>query len=239
MTHRICLWSGPRNVSTAVMYAFAQRPDTEVVDEPLYGHYLRVSGAIHPGRDEVMAAQNCDGASVIKNIILTKREKPILFVKQMAHHLVSLDMSFLEHTKNAFLIRNPREMLPSLVNQIPNPDLRDTGLALQVNLYDHLSTLGQTPVIVDARELLLNPQPVLEQLCSALGFDFDPVMMAWKKGGIKEDGVWAPHWYHNIHQSTGFAPYRAKTKPFPGDLIGLLDVCQPYYDYLYERAIKV
>ncbi|MGA7305635.1 MAG: hypothetical protein WBW88_12225 [Rhodothermales bacterium] len=235
---RICLWSGPRNVSTAVLYAFAQRADTRIVDEPLYGHYLRVSGATHPGRDEVMAAQNCAGEEVVRDIILGATDRSVLFVKQMAHHLVDLDLSFLERTQNVFLIRDPAEMLPSLVNQIPNPDLRDTGLALQVDLYDRLIGLGRRPAVMDARLLLLDPRGVLTRLCGMLGLEFSPSMLSWPEGGLPEDGVWAPHWYHNIHRSTGFAPYRPKTDPFPERLRPLLDACRPYYEYLLQHAIK-
>lgn len=238
MMRRICLWSGPRSVSTAVMYAFAQRSDTRVVDEPLYGHYLKVSGAMHPGRDEVTAAQDCHGESVVRDTILGPHDRPVLFVKQMAHHLVDLDLSFLEETLNAFLIRDPVQMLPSLINQIPNPSLRDTGLAIQAEIHEHLVDVGQTPVVVDARELLLDPKGVLTQLCEAFGLAFDPAMLSWKAGGLAEDGVWAPHWYHNIHESTGFAPYRQKSDPFPEKLRPLLDTCRPYYEYLSQRSIR-
>jgi len=235
---RVCLWSGPRNVSTAVMYAFAQRSDTRVVDEPLYGHYLRVSGADHPGRDQIMAVQNCDGEAVVREIVLGRTDRPVLFIKQMAHHLVNLDLSFLEETRNAFLIRDPEEMLQSLVSQIPNPKLGDTGLALQAEMYDRLTGLGRRPAILDARELLLNPRDVLTQLCESLDLLFDPAMLSWKEGGRPEDGVWAPYWYQNIHRSTGFGPYRPKTETFPERLEPLLAECRPYYEYLYRQTIR-
>lgn len=236
---RICLWSGPRNVSTAVMYAFAQRSDTRVVDEPLYAHYLRVSGRVHPGREEVLAAQNADGDAVVRGIILGPVDRPVLFVKQMAHHLVDLNLDFLEAVQNVFLIRDPREMLPSLVHQIPDPDLRDTGLALQTELYQKLEKLGQRPAVVDAKDLLLDPRGVLEGLCASLALPFEPQMLRWEAGGRIEDGVWAPYWYHNIHKSTGFAPYRPKTEPFPGELASLLDECVPYYEFLMARRHAV
>jgi hypothetical protein len=220
------------------MYAFAQRGDTRVVDEPLYGHYLRVSGADHPGREEVMAAQNCDGEAVVREIVLGATDRPVLFIKQMAHHLVDLDLSFLATTRNALLIRDPEEMLSSLVNQIPDPSLGDTGLALQAELYDRLTGLGERPAILDARELLLDPAGVLTQFCESLDLRFDPAMLSWKEGGRPEDGVWAPHWYQNIHKSTGFAPYRPKTDPFPERLEPLLAECRPYYEYLCRDAIR-
>lgn len=235
---RINLWSGPRNVSTALMYAFAQRADTRVVDEPLYGHYLRVSGARHPGRDEVMAAMDTDGNRVVREVLLGPCDRPVLFIKNMAHHLTELDRGFLDVLTHVLLIRDPKEMLPSLVNQIPEPTLADTALKQQVDLVEHLQGLGRTPPVLDARHLLLNPEAVLLQLCRRLGLAFDASMLHWAPGARPEDGVWAPYWYHNVHRSTGFSPYRPKTAPFPDSLIPLLETCQPYYERLYALAIK-
>ncbi len=237
-TLRICLWSGPRNVSTAVMYSFAQRPDTRVVDEPLYAHYLRVSGAEHPGRGEVLAAQEADGEAVVRRVILGPCDRPVLFMKQMAHHLVDLDRGFLARTANVLLVRDPAEMLRSLVHQIPDPTLRDTGLAVQSELLARLRAEGQDPPVLDSRELLLDPPGVLHELCGRLGIPFDEAMLSWPAGPRPEDGVWAPHWYHNLHRSTGFAPYRAKTGPFPAELEPLLTECRPHYETLYENALR-
>lgn len=234
----INLWSGPRNVSTALMYSFAQRSDARVLDEPLYGHYLRVSGAEHPAAVEVMAAMDCDGERVMRRILGDPGDRPVLFLKQMAHHLVDLDEGFLDACANVLLIRDPREMLPSLVRQITRPVLRDTGLERQWRLLADLRRRGQSPPILDARELLLDPAAVLEQLCTALGIPFDPAMLAWPAGPRPEDGVWAPHWYHNVHQSKGFQPYRPRTEPFPESLRPLLDECLPYYLELTRDAIR-
>ncbi len=220
------------------MYSFAQRKDVRVVDEPLYGHYLRTSGADHPGRDEVIAAMNCDGAAVMRALIARQRtELPLrLFIKHMAHHLVDLDLGFLQETSNIFLIRDPREMLPSLTIQVPHAQLADTGLQRQWQLFNDLRTAGQAPAIVDSRELLLDPEGVLTQLCGHLGLDFDPAMLSWRAAPIAEDGIWAPHWYHAVHRSTGFAPYRQK-HAFPEQLEGLLAECKPWYDKLFEFAL--
>jgi len=237
-TLRVQLWSGPRNVSTALMYSFAQRADTRVVDEPLYAHYLRVSGAVHPGRDEVLRAQDNDGARVVSDVILGSCKRPVLFVKQMAHHLVELDRAFLGQTTNVLLLRDPREMLPSLVQQIPEPTLRDSAYAMQAELYDELRRMGQDPVVLDAREVLLDPRSVLTELCTRIGLPFDAAMLHWKPGARREDGVWAPHWYHSVHISTGFQPYHAKQGPFPRKLKPLLDQCRPYYERLQALAIK-
>jgi len=239
MTTPICLWSGPRNVSTALMYSFAQRDDMRVIDEPLYGHYLRVSGVDHPGRAEVLAAMNCDGDAIMRALIdeQTQQESPRLFLKHMAHHLVDIDLGFLRDTCNIFLIRNPREMLPSLTIQLPNARLADTGLERQWQLYSDLLAVGQQPAILDSRELLLDPSGVLRQLCEHVGHDFTDSMLRWPAGARPEDGVWAPHWYHSVHESTGFAPYRAK-QDFPQRLGTLLAECKPWYDRLFEQAIR-
>lgn len=235
---RICLWSGPRNVSTALMYSFAQRGDTRVVDEPLYAHYLRVSGAPHPGREEVLAAQDADGDRVVEGLILGACDRPVLFMKQMAHHLVDLDLGFLDSTVNVLLIRDPRQMLPSLRHQVPDPQLADTGLRSQVDLRRDLRRRGQEPAVLDSRELLTDPRSVLRQLCERLEIGFDEVMLSWPEGPRPEDGVWARHWYHNVHRSTGFQPYREKSDPFPEELEELLAECKPHYDALYESAIR-
>jgi hypothetical protein len=166
MTKPICLWSGPRNVSTALMYSFAQRDDMLVVDEPLYGHYLRVSGADHPGAADVMAAMNCDGDAVMLDLLRQQSNDVSrrLFIKHMAHHLVDIDLGFLNDTCNVFLVRDPREMLPSLVVQVPHAELADTGLKRQWELYADLCATGQQPAILDSRELLLDPDGVRRQL---------------------------------------------------------------------------
>ncbi|MCH7664494.1 MAG: sulfotransferase family protein [Acidobacteria bacterium] len=220
------------------MYSFAQRADTLVIDEPLYGHYLRVSGVRHPGREEVLAAVDTDGERVVREVILGPSERPVLFMKHMAHHLVSLGRKFLQETVNVLLIRDPREVLASLVHQLPNPSLADTGVAMQSELLEQLESRGRPPVVLDSRELLLDPSKVLAALCETIGIDFDSAMLSWHRGARPEDGVWAPHWYESVHRSTGFAPYRPKTEPFAEHLLPLLAECRPHYDRLYERAIR-
>ncbi len=239
MTSPVCLWSGPRNVSTALMYSFARRPDVRVVDEPLYGHYLRVTGADHPGRDEVIASMNCDGADVMKTLLAEQQSRPAirLFLKHMAHHLVAMDLGFLRNVSNVFLIRDPQEMLPSLTVQLPAARLADTGLKRQWQIFSELRDAGQTPIVIDSRQLLLDPGGVLSRLCDALGMVFDPVMLSWPAGPIKEDGIWAPHWYHAIHRTTGFQPYRPKDG-FPEHLKDLLAECRPWYEKLYAHALR-
>ncbi len=238
MSLRINLCSGPRNVSTALMYAFAQRSDTHVIDEPLYAHYLRKTGAKHPGRRDILMAMEKDGTRVIKETLLGPYDLPVLFVKNMGHHLIDLDWKFMDQMTTVILIRDPEQMLPSLVNQVPQPVLSDTALKMQRKVFDYLTARGHSPGVLDARELLLAPEKILQKLCARLALNFDPDMLKWEAGPIPEDGVWAPHWYHTIHKSTGFAPYKHKSEPFPEFLYPLLQECTPHYDYLYHHAIK-
>ncbi len=234
---RLSVWSGPRNVSTALMYSFRQRPDTVVVDEPLYGHYLKVTGAAHPGEKEVMAAMDCDGERVVREVVLGPCERQILFMKNMAHHLVQVDRSFLPRITNMLLIRDPKEMLPSLARQLQNPTLRDTGLAKQAEILDLILDRGEEPVVLDAKYLLLDPPGVLRIACEKLGISFEESMLSWPAGPKPEDGVWARHWYENVHLSTAFASYRPKTGSFPEKLKPLLEECLPLYLRLRPYAI--
>ena len=159
-------------------------------------------------------------------------------MKQMAHHLVEISHDFFAHTHNILLTRDPVDMLPSLVNQLKIPTLRDTGYKMQAQLLHEFHALCQKYPVLDSRELLKNPRHVLTKLCETLNIPFDPTMLTWKAGPRPEDGVWAKHWYHNVHKSTGFQPYRPKTESFPDRLRPLLEKCQPYYDQLYDHAIK-
>lgn len=237
-TLRICLWSGPRNVSTALMYSFAQRSDTRVVDEPFYAHYLRVSGAQHPGRDEVLAAQDHDGADVVRNVVFGPCDRPVLFLKQMAHHLVDVDLGFVDRTANVLLIRDPAEMLRSYEKVRGIPCLEDIGLGVQTSLFDDLRNKGQDPPVLDSRELLLDPPGVLHQLCDRLGIPLDSAMFSWPAGPRPEDGVWARHWYRSVHRSTGFAPYIPKSGPVPPRLQAIFEECRPHYEKLYAHALR-
>ncbi len=234
---KLSVWSGPRNVSTALMYSFRQRPDTVVVDEPLYGHYLRTTGAAHPGAREVLEAMEGDGGRVVREVILGPCERPVHFFKNMAHHLLGLDRTFLYRITNVLLVRNPQEMLPSLAEQLPEPTLRDTGLDRQVEILDVVLGRGEKPVVLEARELLLDPAGVLREACERLGLPFEEEMLRWPAGPKPEDGVWAKHWYRNVHASTGFAPYRPKAVRFPQRLEPLLEECLPLYEKLRGYAI--
>lgn len=158
-------------------------------------------------------------------------------MKQMAHHLVNIDVGFLTRVGNIFLIRDPKEMLPSLTKQLPLAQLEDTGLKMQWQLFSALEDSGQSPAIVDSRELLLYPPGVLKQLCDNLEIDYTDSMLTWRSGPREEDGAWAPYWYHAVHKSTGFSKYIAKGD-LPDHLRPLLAECSPWYDKIYDRAIR-
>lgn len=235
---RLSMWSGPRNISTALMYAFRQRPDTAVVDEPLYAHYLEVTGLEHPGFEDVLAAQETLGSRVVADILLADCAKPIRFFKNMAHHLAGFDINLVDSLSNVLLTRNPREMLVSLTKGLPNADVDATGLPDQVRLLDHLIATRTDPIVLDSSEILKDPRSVLSELCERLAIPFYDEMLSWPAGPKPEDGVWARHWYTNVHRSTGFAPYRAPTQPIPRHLASLLEQCEPAYERLIEYAIR-
>ena len=235
---RICLWSGPRNISTALMYAFAQRSDTTVVDEPLYAHYLTSTPSrdYHPGALDVIAHQENHGPTVVDTVLLGPYPTPVVFFKHMTHHLVDLDWAFLQHTTNLILTRDPGQMLTSFINQIPNPTLQDTGYPQQLQLLRHLQSIGQSPLVIDSTHILLDPPKTPPPICAHLQIPFQPAMLRWPAGPRPEDGIWAPHWYHNVHRSTGFAPYKPKTTPIPDSLADLHRECQQLYNALIAPA---
>lgn len=232
-TKRICLWSGPRNISTALMYSFAQRSDTKIVDEPLYAHYLSKTNAhiYHPGANEILASMENDGNKVIANM-LGPQDKPIVFFKQMTHHLVELDLNFLDQTINVILTRDPKDMLPSYDKAVNNPSMKDVGYEAHLKLYDHLVSINRTPLVLDSRRVLENPKEQLQLFCDKINVPFQENMLRWKAGPRSEDGCWAKYWYASVHQSTGFAAYKPKTESFPEHLKPLLKECEPIYKKL-------
>ena len=239
MTLRINSWSGPRNVSTALMRSFAQRTDTRAVDEPLYGHYLLTTGAPHPGRDELVQELETDATKVVGGLILGPCDRPVLFMKQMVHHLTEdLGLSFLDECVNILLIRDPAEVISSLIHQLPEPTMRDVGLERQARLFRELQERGQEPPVIDARQLLLDPEHVLRQLCDRIGVSWDRAMLSWPPGRQPEDGPWARYWYDNVERSTGFAPYRPRSTAIPDPSRSLLERCRVLYDELSAAAIR-
>lgn len=234
----ISLWSGPRNVSTALMYSFAQREDTRVIDEPLYAHYLQITGLDHPGREEVLMSQENEGQKVVNQVFRQGVSGKYLFIKNMAKHLIDLDRAFLSELKNIILIRDPKEMIPSFLNQVKQPTLQETALKDQFELMQELIARKIPVAIVDCKDLLLDPEGILRELCQFAGLQFQKIMLAWNAGPRPEDGIWAKYWYHNVHQSTGFGPYASKEIQIEDKFQPLLAECQHYYSQLYSHSIK-
>lgn len=222
------------------MYAFAQRTDTEVIDEPYYACYLDRTGKDHPGRKEVLKAQSCNPEEVTGDIVSGNHNKPVLFIKNMAHHMDLVTKAFYDKMMHLFLIRDPAEMIPSFIKAIPNPSLRDTAYKEQYEIFQYVTKqLKQEPIVIDSKELLLNPRQVLEEACNKANIPFEPAMLSWQKGPIPEDGIWAKYWYENVHNSTGFKAYEPKEEEVPEGLKPLLEKCKEYYNELYSYAIKV
>lgn len=237
---RIAMWSGPRNISTALMRSWDSRDDTFVCDEPLYAHYLQATGVEHPWRDEVIEAHETDWRKVVA--WLTGRipgGKRIFYQKHMAHHLLPhMGRDWLSGLTSAFLIREPREMLTSLVQVLPEPRIEQTGLPQQWELFDevHRAT-GTTPPVLDARDVLENPRGMLERLCATLDVPFQEAMLQWEPGPRETDGIWARHWYASVEKSTGFGRYRPKPDEVPRRLRGVLEACRGIYARLYAHRL--
>jgi len=237
MTLRINCWSGPRNISTSFMYAFRQRSDTTVFDEPIYAHYLRVTGREHPGRDEVLASQDPDGEAVVRDLILGGHPTPVVFFKQMAQHFVELDRAFLGECRNLLLIRDPERVITSFAKNVPDVKVADTGLPIQVELLEWILADGGEPIVIDSAALLASPEATLRTLCDRLGLNFDSGMLSWPAGPKPEDGVWATHWYASTHRSTGFAAGQPSTEPAPEHLSSVVDEARPLYERLSEFTL--
>jgi Sulfotransferase domain len=237
-TTRICLWSSPRNISTAMMYSFAQRPDTIVFDEPLYAHYLRVTGVVHPGQEEILASQENDGNKVVNELMLGKFDKPVAFFKQMTHHLVQLNEDFLSQMKNILFIRDPKQIISSYAQVRPDVNMQDIGIEKQWQLFQQLTANNQHCVVLDSNEILKAPEKVLTELCTAIDIPFYSAMLHWPTGPKPEDGVWAKYWYDNVHKSTGFEKQVTSSRTLPEYLEPLYTESKKYYDQLFQHSIK-
>lgn len=241
-TSRIAMWSGPRNISTAMLRAWGNRPDTFVCDEPLYAHYLHVTRKPHPGMDDVIAAGEVDWRKVVEWLTGPIPEgKSVFFQKHMAHHLLpTIERDWLPRVTNVLLIREPREMLTSLVKATPDAELEDTGLPQQRDLFRWLKqATGTPPLVLDARDVLENPRNMLERLCTLLNVPFTDSMLSWPAGPRTTDGVWAKHWYHEVEKSTGFKPYKAKDEAVPQRWQGMFQQCQEIYEELHAERLRV
>ncbi len=234
----INLISGPRNLSTALMYSFAQREDMTVLDEPFYGYYLQNASLEieHPSQKEILQTMELNEEKVIENINSLRKQKNV-FVKGMAHHYLTDSPNFILNWENVILIRHPKKLIASFSKVIHTPTLNDIGIKKASELFLFLKKNGKTPIVIDSDELLKNPRNYLKKLCNLLEIPFSEKMLRWKKGGIPEDGVWAKHWYKNVHNSEGFAVQKSSSQPLPNHLEPLLAEALPYYETLKSNIL--
>ncbi|MBR9841583.1 MAG: HAD family hydrolase [Rhodobacteraceae bacterium] len=236
---KIAMWSGPRNLSTAMMYAFGNRPDCAVVDEPFYAAYLAKTGLEHPMRDEILASQSQDFGAVIDGLIgSVPGGKPVYYQKHMSQHMIpGVPRDWIGNCVNVFLIRHPARVIASYAAKRENPTLDDIGFRQQAELYDEALALGGKPVVIDSHDIRENPKEMLEKLCNTIGLDFSPAMLSWPSGGHKDDGVWASHWYGAVWKSTGFAGPEGPLPEVPDTLQPVLAEAMPHYEKL--KAVKL
>lgn len=234
----INLIAGPRNLSTAIMYSFAQRKDCMVLDEPFYGHYLNRNKLDfkHPSEKEILSTMDLNEGNIIEKINILALNKTV-FIKGMAHHYIN-ESSFILDWKNIILIRHPKKIISSFSKVISNPSINDIGIKKASELFLFLKEKNKTPIVIDSDELMLNPKKYLKKLCKLLNIPFSKDMLHWKKGGISEDGIWAKHWYANVHNTTGFQIQEKKEIELLENLQPLLEEALPYYEILKNNILK-
>ena len=231
----INLISGPRNLSTAIMYSFSRRPDTKVIDEPFYAHYLETTGTDHPGREDTLRSMSTDINKVLDDIF-NRNECEVLFLKNMAHHHQQMDLRFLDKMTNLFLVRNPKQLIASFAQVITSPNMKDIGLKKSWELFNKIE--NQNPVVLDSAEILKNPKSLLSKLCDNLEINFFEEKLSWPSGGIPEDGPWAKYWYKNVHRSSGFAKQKTSSRELPKNCESLYLEALKYYNKLKVNSIS-
>lgn len=239
---RIAMWSGPRNISTALMYAFGNRPDCACWDEPFYAFYLKQSGIDHPLRADIIASGEPDFGRVVARCLGAAPDgKPVFYQKHMTHHMLpGFDRRWCLGLSNAFLIRSPERVLASYARKRSEVALRDIGFVEQCEIFDMVADrLGAPPPVVDADEVLADPKFVLEGLCAKLGIPFRGEMLAWEAGPKPFDGVWGSHWYNAAWASTGFAPPPGEGPVLTPELRRLADAARPYYERMRGHALRM
>jgi hypothetical protein len=240
---RIAMWSGPRNISTAMMRAWENRKDTIVTDEPLYGPYLSKTKKQHPMYQEIIEHQGSNDQLIINHLTSDKLplNKSIYYQKHMSHHLLDLsNLSWTKELSNVFLIRNPYYVLASYLKKHDNPTPEDLGYPQQLKLFNYLRTeTGNIPLVLESKDILRNPQYMINLLCVKLDIGFDKKMLSWPKGYRDTDGIWARHWYNRVIESTGFAKYHPKELNLTDKQKSLAEKCMPYYQSLSDFKLRL
>ncbi len=235
------MWSGPRNISTAMMRAWGNRADTAVIDEPFYAYYLETTGKKHPGAAEIIAGGETGWQKIVADLTTgpIPSGKRILFQKQMTHHLLpKVDREWMVDLTNCFLIRDPREVILSYIKKNPEPELEDLGFVQQSKIFEFMrARTNSIPPIVDARDVLEHPERTLRLLCDAVGVEFNKAMLSWPPGLRDSDGIWAKYWYDDVARSTSFQPYKSREGNVPDRLRETYERCQDCYDRLYKHRI--
>ena len=228
---RIAMWSGPRNLSPAMMYSFGARADFAVVDEPFYAAYLARTGLEHPMRDDIIASQSTDPeevAGMLTGPIPDGRAH--FYQKHMTQHMIpGIPRDWMAGMRHVFLIRHPARVVASFGVKYDNPTLADIGFSQQTELFEGLIAQGEAPIVIDSADIRQDPEGMLKRLCAALDLPFDPAMLAWPAGGHPSDGIWASHWYGAVHASTGFAPVEGPPPVLTGAAGDLVEQALPYY----------
>ena len=237
---RIAMWSGPRNISTAMMRSWGNRDDTVVIDEPFYAYYLKATGIEHPSAEEVIATGETDLPKVVEHLTgQITNGKRIFFQKQMTHHLLpEIDREWLEAVTNCFLIRDPREVINSYIKKREDPALEDLGFVQQAEIFDFVrKRTTAVPPVVDARDVLENPEGTLQLVCEAVGVEFSKSMLSWPPGLRETDGIWAKYWYGEVANTTSFQPYHPTSSEVPERLREIYQQCCECYQRLYEYRL--
>lgn len=238
-TRRLCMWSGPRNISTTMMRSFENRPDTAVIDEPFYAAYLEATGFKHPMRAEVLRAQPTDWR-VVAAELQQAAPAPLYFQKHMTQHILPhIDLQWAAEMQHFFLIRDPALMAASFAKKMGTVTPDDLGVDQQAKLFAAITALtGTPPPIVDAQDILGAPEQMLRRLCEALGISFADEMLSWPAGPRETDGVWASHWYDAVHQSTTFMPPKHELPQLAASLQATVDAVRPAYDALHQKRLR-
>jgi len=242
MSDFIAMWSGPRNVSTALMRSFENRSDCFVSDEPLYSYFLHKTGHKHPLKDKIIKSGIVDYNEIVKYITgPIPSSKQIWYQKHMAHHILpKLDTDWIKNMKNCILVRHPSDVILSYLKKNEINSIQQLGYLQQINIYEILSKeIGTPPIIIDAQDLLQEPRKMLIKICEKLRIKFDEKMLSWPKGPRKTDGIWGQHWYKQVEFSTGFKPYVKTNRIIPYEYEVLHYECMKYYDFLYQNRIIV